>query len=306
MLNRKSLILFLSCFIPNTEKRKQFRQKLLKHKFFQIDTSKMKIGVSYSVFDGEELLEASIKSIRSCVHYINVVWQEESWQGNKCSPNLKDFLFSLKDKGLIDEVILYPYKGIASSPPAEERKKRNMGLEAAKKAGCNYFMNMDTDEFYNPDEFEKAKKLIIEKGATHTACSIYTYWKDPHFRSLNVEYLCVPFIYKIDKYSKLEKVPDFPCRADATRHMAFKNVLGGGKPKFFFINDVSMHHMSYIRADMMKKFNNASVAYKDTVNGIMQQYNDINKDNLSKYGLVYVDNIFDIDISKFEDFKDKK
>ena len=35
----------------------------------------MKIGVSYNLFDGEELLESSIKSIRKNVDYISVVYQ---------------------------------------------------------------------------------------------------------------------------------------------------------------------------------------------------------------------------------------
>ena len=32
----------------------------------------MKLGVAYNVFDGEELLEASIKSIRNCVAFLQV------------------------------------------------------------------------------------------------------------------------------------------------------------------------------------------------------------------------------------------
>ena len=38
-----------------------------------------KLGVSYNLFNGEELLEASIKSIRQNVDYINVIYQEYSW-----------------------------------------------------------------------------------------------------------------------------------------------------------------------------------------------------------------------------------
>ena len=34
----------------------------------------MKLGVSYNLFDGEELLESSIKSIRDNVDYVSVVY----------------------------------------------------------------------------------------------------------------------------------------------------------------------------------------------------------------------------------------
>ena len=38
----------------------------------------MKVGISYNLFDGEELLEASIKSVRDNVDYISIVYQTES------------------------------------------------------------------------------------------------------------------------------------------------------------------------------------------------------------------------------------
>ena len=56
----------------------------------------MKLGVSYNVFDGEELLESSIKSIRSEVDYISVVYQTVSNFGNQCSEELIPLLNRLK------------------------------------------------------------------------------------------------------------------------------------------------------------------------------------------------------------------
>ena len=52
------------------------------------DPAKAKLGISYSVWDGEELLEASIKSVRENADYINVVWQKKSWYGIDCDENL--------------------------------------------------------------------------------------------------------------------------------------------------------------------------------------------------------------------------
>lgn len=69
------------------------------------DPAKAKLGISYSVWDGEELLEASIKSVRENADYINVVWQKKSWHGIDCDENLEILLMQLKEKGLIDEII---------------------------------------------------------------------------------------------------------------------------------------------------------------------------------------------------------
>ena len=52
----------------------------------------MKLGVTYSLFDGEELLPFSILSIRPHVDYINVVFQEHSWFGDKCTPLVRPML----------------------------------------------------------------------------------------------------------------------------------------------------------------------------------------------------------------------
>lgn len=76
--NMKKILIRLRCsFIINKKIRKNIRKVLLEKldkKFFK----SLKWGVSYSVFDGEELLEASIKAIRECVDYVNVVYQLKS------------------------------------------------------------------------------------------------------------------------------------------------------------------------------------------------------------------------------------
>ena len=47
----------------------------------------MNLGVSYNVFDGEELLEGSIFQIRNEVDYISVVYQSISNFGHPCDEN---------------------------------------------------------------------------------------------------------------------------------------------------------------------------------------------------------------------------
>ncbi|MDR1691649.1 MAG: hypothetical protein LBR35_02310 [Rickettsiales bacterium] len=287
---KKTIIKIISSFILNKEKRKEFRLKL-KQKYLVQDTSSMKIGVGYSVWDGEELLEASIKSIRNHVHYICVVWQEESWKGQKCNKGLKEFLEVLKKEKLIDEIIFYPHKGIAYNPTKKEREKRNIGLRYALKNKCNYFMTMDTDEFYYADEFEKAKQTILKKGASHTACPLYNYWKSPQYRERDFSLLSVPFIYKINENSKFKKMEKFPAHADATRHIPLKT-----NDHFFFLTDIAMHHMSYIRNDLEKKLKNASTGSDGRNKILIEKYKNINEKTLEKYELIKVKNIFGIEV----------
>ena len=64
----------------------------------------MKLGISYNLFDGEELLESSIKSVRNSTDHINVIYQKISNWGEPCSKNLEDLLSDLVKRKLIDKI----------------------------------------------------------------------------------------------------------------------------------------------------------------------------------------------------------
>ena len=84
-----------------------------------------KWGISYSVFDGEELLEASLKSVRRSADYINVVYQTVSWTGERRNDALPYFLKTLQDKGLIDELIFFA-PDVNKRAYVNEKRKRNL------------------------------------------------------------------------------------------------------------------------------------------------------------------------------------
>jgi hypothetical protein len=86
----------------------------------------MKIGVSYNLWDGADLLEGSILRIRPFVDYITVVFQEVSNHGNKL-PNYKEtvlILNYLKGMNLIDKIIYASPK--EKNAQHNELIKRNM------------------------------------------------------------------------------------------------------------------------------------------------------------------------------------
>ena len=128
---------------------------------------KMVLGVSYNVFDGEELLEDSIKQIRSEVEHISVVYQTISNFGNKCDSELIPMLNNLVTQGLIDELFEYkPIVGIGGH--YNEVTKRNIGLSLSIGAGCTHHMSMDSDEFYKTNQFKlyvdnKVLERIVNK-----------------------------------------------------------------------------------------------------------------------------------------------
>lgn len=67
----------------------------------------IRVGAAYNVFDGIELLEASIRSIRPIVSFVCVVYQSESNFGAKAAPASAKALQDLVRRGIVDELVHY-------------------------------------------------------------------------------------------------------------------------------------------------------------------------------------------------------
>lgn len=241
-----------------------------------------KIGASYNLFDGEELLEASIKSVRNSVHHISVVYQTVSNFGNPSSSDLEEKLQDLKQKRLIDEIYHY-VPDLKKLPTENEKRKRDIGLKLAKKSGCNYFMSLDTDEFYDEEQFEKAVSKIIKYNIKSSAVGIVEYLKSPENQLIcgysftpdrsELYNFYVPFIIKINKFAPQKHGEGyFPCIVDPTRKLYHH-----GRFRLFSLQEIAMHHMSTVRDDLEKKFANSSLVNpsKDDENYLKSLQNEV-------------------------------
>ena len=234
----------------------------------------MKLGLTYSLFSGEELLPFSILAIRQHVDYVNVVFQEYSWFGDKCTPLVRPLLNDLKNKNLIDKAIEYPFKDFGNTKQMAWYviDKKNRGLEDLKKNGCTHCMIMDCDEFYFADQFFKAKQFVAHNGITHSACSIYWYRYLPELRLRDVSILAVPFIFELRADSQLTPFHNLPCYVDDLRTLLFMP----NKDKFYYFNSLCMHHMSEIRFDFGKKtraaFNNVTIQGRTAMSNALKNH----------------------------------
>lgn len=227
-----------------------------------------KFGVSYNVFDGEELLEASIKSIRESVDYISVVYQTTSNYGNPCDDGLVPLLEKLKDDGLVDELMKYIPQGNGHGH-ANEITKRNLGLHLSKRAKCDYHMSMDTDEFYTKEQFEFMKRELVDGDYDTSACQMVTYYKSPKYRLEPKEDYYVSLFCKIDKDTQYKFGIEFPVLVDPTRR------TDSGKCRIFTRDEIEMHHMSYVRKNIETKLKNSSALGNfNNVQGVIDHYNN--------------------------------
>lgn len=244
---------------------RMINRKKYKEQKQELNLKKFKLGIAYNVFDGEELLEASIKSVRPEAEYITVVYQLTSNFGQSASENLMPLLIDLKNRQLVDEIYFYEAKDVDKDASYHERQKRDIGLELAKNAGCNYFLSMDTDEFYEAKEIKNAKKYIYEESVECSAVPVVEYIKEPIYMIINGHTwsfgkneeryaLYAPFIMKINENHAQSHGGYFPCMVDTNRS------LNGNKKFYLFAkHDIVMHHMSTIRRNLKFKYENSNL-----------------------------------------------
>jgi hypothetical protein len=226
----------------------------------------MKLGISYNVFDSEELLEGSIKQLRNLSHYISIVYQKKSNYGNDCNSNLENFLQYLKDSKLVDEIV--EYNPEMNNPHLNEVNKRNVGLEISRRNLCTHHISMDCDEYYITEDFKKVMEDIENNGYESSFCQMKTYYKDWEHQYLIPEEYYVPLIFKI-KDGVIYRFNE-PCPVDCDPTRKMKVV----KFKIYERNDIEMHHGSYIRNNIEKKLINSSalVNYSNNLNALISHY----------------------------------
>jgi hypothetical protein len=267
----------------------------------------MKLGVSYNLFDGEELLLYSIQSIRSHVDYINVVYQIISNHGNRANDDLEDLLQTFLKKKLIDELYFYD-PNLDLGPDQNEARKRNIGLQLAKYNNCTHFMNIDVDEFYDADQFKFAKQYIDDNKIGCSAAGIVSYIKEPIYGIEGFRNAYVPFICEIDSSSEIKINTFFPVLVDPTRRFS-----GDKRFHLFDTNSIVMHHMGLVRRDIEKKFINSTSAFAKSVQMLRENTLNWKYGNTFRYNddapellVSKVENKFNIDIndSQWKKFTD--
>jgi hypothetical protein len=205
----------------------------------------MKLGVAYNVFDGEELLIASVKRIRPVAQRVVICFSETSHAG-EFNPDLRAVLNRLKP--LVDELIQFA-PSLEAHRFQNETAQRNAGLLACR--GCDAFMTMDCDEFYDRRQIAAAFGGFAASGADSSACRMQTYYKYADVRLVPAEDYCVPLFYRIDE-RRFEYGIRWPVRVDATRRMEPRRLMVFDRPA------IEMHHMSHVRRDFRRKLRNSS------------------------------------------------
>lgn len=239
----------------------------------------MRLGACYNLFDGEELLEASIRSIRSEVDFVCVVTQTVSNFGQQAHPRMMRLVQQLVKDRLIDKCI--QYKPRRFSPRERKRlvsvratgsdlggaavdqigdqffnelTKREIGRQACCDNGCTHFMSMDADECYVGAQLRHCKQRVLEDNADGCLALMRCYYKLPTCELLprdDTNY--VPVMYRCASWLPFRLGAPYPFLCDPTRKTEnLRRLL------VFPREELEMHHFSWIRRDPSTKVRNSS------------------------------------------------
>lgn len=235
-----------------------------------MENNNIKFGASYNVFDGIELLEGSIKSIRETVDYISVVYQDISNSGQESGEDIKGLLDDLFNKGLVDEIYHYKPK-LNMGLHWNELEKRKLGAYLSQNANCKYHLSTDCDEYYLKEQLEYVKKCYLDDETIDSGyCQMQTYYKSTEYVLDPPEEYYVSLFFNITDGNNFGFGKNGVVLVDPTRNMDSIN------PKVFTRDEIQMHHMSYVRNNIRKKLENSSAfeTIKISIDKIVDCYNN--------------------------------
>lgn len=255
-----------------------------------------KLGLCIIAFEGTEHLYNIISELRQSVDYVSIGLQRVSYHGDKISNIDLQEILRLRDEDCIVDNIIEVELDITKAPRVQETDKRNILIQDAEDHGCSHAIVIDSDEYYTKKSFEDACRKIDENNYEITYCQYVNYYHDyTHYLVYPFKKgMYVPFVTKT-KYRHQFDCTDFTLPSDPTRrfvrpYQGTETVIGkDGKTHkvknytvqnhVFEWNEVKMHHLSWLRADIRKKLNMWSSKkcfenYNDLIDRAVQSFID--------------------------------
>jgi hypothetical protein len=213
----------------------------------------MKLAACYTVFDGMELLNKAIETIRPHLDLVIICYQTTSNNGKLMSDPDVEIL-----KTFVGKHILLSYNtDLSVNAKTNERRKHTMMIDKARQLGATHFIMGATDHFYDPMEFDFAKRLVDEMDFDATFTGMYTYFKHPTWQITPIEEYFMPFICKMYPHTTIDRVKNFPLLVDPSVQMnTWDNWY------LFKQFEIMLHHYSLVRKDIKGKFINAASPWK--------------------------------------------
>lgn len=181
-----------------------------------------------------------------------VVWSLTSNHG-AVDQRMLEFVASHKYENVLFHQI-EPVKKM--KPLMNETRKRNVGLDVARREGYTHFFLADADEMYIPEHVERDKKLFQETQINGLVCRLMVYVGKPTLSCSDTT--LVPFIHKLRKDTTAGRFQHYPFTYDKKRNSHIDPSRRLNERNGIIMSNTVMQHFSYVRADINLKIQNST------------------------------------------------
>lgn len=178
----------------------------------------MKIAACYAIYNEEEFIAASLRSVYDAVDRIIVCVGLAPWSAYNAQARLefgtRDRTEAIVDALAYNDPKFCVIKGIWDSEIAQ----RNAAMERCLVEGMDYFFLVDGDEVYRPDHLAAIREEIAAHpnvGTFHIKCTVL--WRSFRYHVPYADVKWMPWrIFKITRARRLLGVPGWPYRCRIT------------------------------------------------------------------------------------------
>lgn len=202
----------------------------------------MKIGVSFTCFNGTELLRKAVEEIKPLADVLHLSYQRTSNRGEDIEPE------DMENISAINCHKSEYFPDLTLNTKENERRKHMSMISYLRDQDCTHFLLMACDEFYLPTDIMSRTHMARQVDITYTG--MFTYYKNPTWQLTPPEDYYKPFICKIYPATEITPENRYPILVDPSVRV---------KPASTFKEmPFKMHHYSMIRKDIKSKFRNAA------------------------------------------------
>lgn len=164
--------------------------------------------------------------------------------------------------GKYENVLFHQIEPVKKLKPLlNETRKRNVGLDVARREGYTHFFLADADELYIPAHVERDKKLFDDSQINGLVCQLMVYVGKPTLTCADTT--LVPFIHKLRKDTTAGRFQHYPFTYDRKRNSHIDPSRRLNEKNGIIMSNTVMHHFSYLRADINLKIQNSTAKLKN-------------------------------------------
>lgn len=233
----------------------------------------MRLAAVYCVWgDCLDLLRKSVENILPVVDQVILIASRSSNFGQVL--NYEFDLLNIVQSSQGKTVVFWQEPNPTKRASENECEKRAFGLLKARELKMTHFVMMDSDEFYDRQEFAEEAMRIEAMGIEGAVCRVQTYIKEPTL-TIGLDHTLVPFIHQITPYLRYKlDARRYPFAYDEHMNPHIDPTRRFNLVTSVEISKIIMHHYSYVRENIDLKIQNSTANLRRSAEVIHREMNN--------------------------------